>query len=245
MRQVKQLIKWYLRRRGLQIIPVANGPSVTDFIRDRNIGTVIDVGANIGQFGRNLRKEGYKGTIMSFEPVRAMAAILKQTAADDPGWTVFNLGLGETAERKDINITSATEFSSLLGSTDAAHAWGGMAAVQQVETIEIQRLDNVLPDVPDNAFLKIDTQGYEKQVLMGATRTLRQLAGVLLELPIIQLYQDNWSLQEALAFMHQAGFVPAQIHPVSFFPNDPMSLVEVDCVFRRRDPRIDGPAYLP
>jgi hypothetical protein len=117
-----------------------------------------------------------------------------------------------------------------------------MATIQQVETIDIQRLDDAFPDLPDNAFLKIDTQGYEKQVLMGAAKSLRRLKGVLLELPIVQLYQDNWSLPDALTFMHQAGFVPAQIHPVTYHPNDAMSLVEIDCVFRPRDPGIDGPA---
>ena len=242
MRHVKQLIKWLLHRHGLNITRTADSPTVGNFLRDRNIGTVIDVGANIGQFGGNLRKNGYRGHIVSFEPVRATADTLAKNAANDPDWTVFNLGLGETAERKTINVTTTTEFSSILKPTHAAHAWGDMAAIQQIEAIEIQRLDDIFPGLPDNAFLKIDTQGYERQVLMGATKSLRRLKGVLLELPIVQLYQDNWSLQEALTFMRQAGFVPAQIHPVTYHPNDAMSLVEVDCVFRPRDPRIDGPA---
>jgi FkbM family methyltransferase len=242
MRHVKQLIKWLLHRNGLDISRTAGSPTVSNFLRDKNIGTVIDVGANVGQFGRDLRRNGYRGHIISFEPVRATANTLTKNAANDPDWTVFNLGLGETAEWKTINVTTTTEFSSILKPTGATHAWGDMATVQKIETIEIQRLDDVFPTLPDNAFLKIDTQGYERQVLMGATKSLRRLKGVLLELPIVQLYHDNWSLQEALTFMHQAGFVPAQIHPVTYHPDDPMSLVEVDCVFRPRDPRIDGPA---
>jgi FkbM family methyltransferase len=245
MRPIKQLIKRCLRRRGLKIISMAENPTVTDFIRARNINTVIDVGANIGQFGWSLRKEGYKGTILSFEPIRATANTLKDTVVNDPAWKVFNLGLGESPGRKDIHIATETVFSSLLNATGVTQAWGDMARIQQTETVEIQRLDDVLPDVTGNALLKIDTQGYERQVLMGATRTLQRMTGVLLELPIIQLYEDNWSFHDALEFMHRAGFVPAQMHPVSFFPNDRISVVEVDCLFRRRDTKIDGPAYMP
>jgi hypothetical protein len=59
-------------------------------------------------------------------------------------------------------------------------------------------------------------------------------------LPIIQLYEGNWQFHEAIAFMAEAGFVPAQIHPVNFHWIDEVSLVEVDCLFRPRDDRLDA-----
>ena len=65
------------------------------------------------------------------------------------------------------------------------------------------------------------------------------MKGVLMELPIIHLYEGTWRFHEAIAFMAAAGFVPAQIHPVSYHSADEASLVEVDCLFRRHDARLD------
>jgi hypothetical protein len=68
---------------------------------------------------------------------------------------------------------------------------------------------------------------------------LAGLEGVLLELPIIHLYERTWQFHEALAFMAERGFVPAQIHPVNYHWKDQASLVEVDCLFRMRDEALD------
>jgi len=89
-------------------------------------------------------------------------------------------------------------------------------------------------------FVKIDTQGYEKQVLEGGRRVMSMLKGVLMELPIIHLYQGTWHLHEAIDFMRQSGFIPAQIYPVNYHVSDPQSLLEVDCLFRQRDKRLDS-----
>jgi hypothetical protein len=90
-----------------------------------------------------------------------------------------------------------------------------------------------------NTLLKIDTQGYERQVLEGARNVLPMMTAVLLELPIVHLYEETWRFYEALEFMATAGFIPAQIHPVNYHSLDEVSLVEVDCLFRRRDARLD------
>ena len=58
----------------------------------------------------------------------------------------------------------------------------------------------------------------------------------LMELPIVHLYQGTWQFHEAIEFMADAGFVPAQIHPVNFHSTDRVSLIEVDCLFRPRRP---------
>jgi hypothetical protein len=61
-----------------------------------------------------------------------------------------------------------------------------------------------------------------------------RLKGILMELPVIHLYEDTWQCHEALEFMAAAGFVPAQIHPVNYHSKDSVSHVEVDCLFRPR-----------
>ena len=211
-----------------------------DFLLDRNVDLVLDVGANEGQFARRLRERGYKGKIKSFEPVSCVFATLADNARADRDWEVHNFALGAAPERTTINVSDNSVFSSLLPLNEAATAYSPAAVSRRSEQIEVRTLDEVLPRPSGNIFLKIDTQGFERQVLLGARATLPGLCGVLMELPVMQLYQGTWCLHEALAFMDRADFVPAQIHPVNFHSEDEVSVVEVDCLFRPRKPRLDG-----
>lgn len=240
---MKEQLRALLRRFGIEVNRTGTWPTVVNFLADRRIEVVLDVGANQGQFAQDLRAKGYKGRIHSFEPVSSVADVLVKAAATDPDWKVETFALGATAHRATIRVAELSVFSSMLPSTEAAAQFGERSATRRTEEIEVRTLDEVLaPAVPQNAFLKIDTQGFERQVLEGAKRTLPHLKGVLLELPIIHLYQGNWRIHEAIAFMDQSGFVPAQFHPVNFHERDKMSLLEVDCLFRPRDPGIDVPA---
>ena len=87
--------------------------------------------------------------------------------------------------------------------------------------------------------LKIDTQGYERQVIEGARKTILQAAGILMELPVIHTYQGEWHFHEALKYMFDRGFVPAQIQAVGYHGADKSSAVEFDCLFRPRS-EVDG-----
>ncbi len=81
--------------------------------------------------------------------------------------------------------------------------------------------------------LKIDTQGFEREVLEGAQKTLSLVKGVLLELPIVNFYEGTWSFSEALDYMVARGWLLAQVEPVGYDPQDGVSAVELDCLFRR------------
>jgi FkbM family methyltransferase len=236
---MKQFIQRNLKRFGLEIQRSGFRRDVMDFIADRDIDLVLDVGANTGQFGEALREKGYRRRIVSFEPIPAVFQALATKAMADGDWTVNNFALGAAAEQATINVSEASVFSSILPSRTAAAGFNDTAAVTRTETIEVRRLDDVFPALSGNVLLKIDTQGYERQVLEGGARSLAKVNGVLMELPIIHLYEGTWRFHEAVAFMDAAGFVPAQIHPVNYHSADGVSLVEVDCLFRPRDNRLD------
>lgn len=205
-----------------------------DFIRSRQIDVVVDVGANTGQYGGKLREAGYRGWLISLEPVRATFELLKSRASRDPQWITLPSALGREAGNATINISEASVFSSLREQAAAATAFNQEARVIRQETIEITRLDDLFPTLPPGRrFLKIDTQGYEQDVLAGARDCLAEFLGVQMELPIKHLYQDVWRLDEAVSFMSSRGFEISNIIPVSFDNNDPTSLLEVDCIFRR------------
>lgn len=207
-----------------------------DFIRSRNIDLVIDVGANIGQYGDELRENGYTGWIVSFEPISAAYQELSGRTKNDGRWTVLNMALGSDEGTASLNISESSVFSSFLPQLPAAVDFDPEAQVIRSESVMVARLDDILKDLPNSnaAFLKIDTQGFEQKVLLGATNCLSNFLRVQMELPIMHLYEGTWAFHEAVAYMIGRGFEISNLSPANYDHTDRASLVEVDCIFRRR-----------
>jgi FkbM family methyltransferase len=239
-------VKWTVlrtlrRRAGVDLVRARKNPNIIDFIDNRGINLVFDVGANRGQFGRSLRDRGYAGRIISFEPVNEAFKELENTARGDDLWTVFNVGLGASSGVMTINVSKNTQFSSFNDLTATGRSFDPDAEFKGSESVEVKTLDEAAlsTDASSNILLKIDTQGFERPVLEGAKQTLKNVKGVLLELPIIEIYKDNWSFHEAVAYMEESGFVLAQVHPVNIHAKAKDSATEFDCLFRPVDRSID------
>lgn len=207
-----------------------------DFIRSRKIDLVIDVGANIGQYGAHLRKDGYTGRIVSFEPISAAYLELAERAKNDDRWKVINMAIGSEEGTASINISESSVFSSFVPQLPSAVAFDPNAKVVRIESVRVARLDDILPELPPSnaTFLKIDTQGFEQKVLSGAKNCLSSFLGVQMELPVMHLYEGAWEFHEAIAYMVGRGFEISNITPVNYDHTDTASLVEVDCIFRTR-----------
>ncbi|HET6402955.1 MAG TPA: FkbM family methyltransferase [Candidatus Kapabacteria bacterium] len=233
---MKALLRRILRKFAVDIRHVGPGwsPDLTDFLVDRHVDVVLDVGANYGQFGKSLRARGYRGELVSFEPIESVFRDLQKLAQRDGNWQARKLALGSASGTAVINVSRSTDFSSLLEQTPSALNFDSNALVIRREEISVARLDDLFePFHNRTVFLKIDTQGYERQVLDGSSEALKQIVGVQMELPIVHLYEDTWSLDDSLSYMRDRGFVLAQVTPVNWLSNDRVSLVEIDAVFRR------------
>jgi FkbM family methyltransferase len=237
---VNRTIRAIYKRLGIIHLGRRRVRDLIDFIEDREIDVVVDVGANIGQFGESLRAGGYRGQIVSFEPVEAAFQALLKKATADSKWEVHHCGLGATRGEAVIHVSGLTVFSSILNLTSSASLHDSRIAVERTETIKIETLDEVAAGLSGNILLKIDTQGYEKQVIEGGPQTVARVKGILMELPVIHVYEGEWQFHEAAKFMADAGFVLAQIQPVNYHGLDNVSLVDADCLFRPRGPA-DGP----
>lgn len=202
------------------------------------VDCVLDVGANRGQYGAMLRKAGYKGRIVSFEPVKSTFALLKARAAGDPGWRVFNCALGAKAGEQEIHVTRATVFASFLDpNAFSRQKYPEGMPVQHSEKVRIRTLDEVLPEAiaglkAPRLFLKLDTQGFDLQVFAGAKATIPKVLGMQTELSIQAIYEDMPDYLEALSTYTRAGFVMSGLYPVSR-DRDTLALIELDCVMRR------------
>lgn len=231
---MKSKLKKAIRRVGYDLRRCE--PDLMDFLRSRQIDTVLDVGANIGQFGCKLRAAGYTGRIISFEPIEAVFQTLKSVADRDGNWTVHHTALGHTRGLQKIKISESSVFSSLLEQTSAAQRYDLAARVLREETIDVDLLDNLSAEFRSSrVFLKIDTQGFEREVLSGATESLGGILGIQAELPIMHLYKGVWSFSEALDYFSERGFILSQVCPANYDKEDEASLLELDCIFRRND----------
>jgi len=214
---------------------------LVDFIESRKIDAVIDVGANVGQFGESLRADGYRGRIVSFEPTAASFQELARKAAADGNWEAHRCGLGAAAGRATLHASQLSVFNSILELTETAKLHDNRMAVDHTEEIQVITLDQAAESVSGNILLKIDTQGYEKQVIEGGRQTIARAAGILMELPVIHTYKGEWHFHEAVQYMFDIGFVPAQIQAVGYHGLDNASAVDFDCLFRPRG-QVDGHA---
>lgn len=238
---VKDRLKSIVRSVGYEIR--RQHPDLTEFLHSRSVNLVLDVGANEGQFAQELRSRGYSGRIVSFEPVAEVFERLEKNSAADEKWSCRNMALGETIGTIEINVSKNTAMSSIVSQTEVGRNSIYEADVVRVDKVQITTLDSLFSEFSeDRVFLKVDTQGFEQSVLGGGKNSLHRVLGVQLELPLVHLYEGTWQFDEALRFMREAGFTLSQMRPITYYSQDPASLLEVDCIFRRAD-YIDGGTY--
>jgi FkbM family methyltransferase len=194
------------------------------------INVFLDVGANKGFFAKHLRQCGYAGEILSFEPIRSDCEHIRQRARNDPKWKVFNYGLGnEDGDRTfNINLTVGREtvLSSFLPYKDGNST---------TTAVQIKRLDSVLPDFIDiskaRIFLKMDTQGFDLEVVKGAAKCLDRIVGLQSEIAVIQSYEGMPSYTDSLEYYHSLGFKLIDLFVVARTGEGPV--VEYDCLMAK------------
>lgn len=241
---LKSIRRFINRKLGVDIVRTTTFHRDMDehlarLIAAKGIDAVIDVGANIGQYARVLRKIGFKGTIYSFEPVSHVFETLKASAAGDARWHCFPFALGDKDETKTINVYSSDVFSSFLTANDYSKGiWKSLNTVRE-EEVQVKRLDAVFPGLPrreglTNFMLKLDTQGFDVQVFRGARETLPHVAVLQSELGLVPIYDDATDPYAILKEYHAQGFFISGMYPINRDPS--LAIIEFDVTLVRRDP---------
>lgn len=203
---MKNLIKKIFNFFGFQLSKLnpINVPAyqTVQALKAHHINVVFDVGANIGQFACELRSYGYKGKIISFEPLQQAYADLTKQALQDSNWIIHSrCAVGAALGEIEINVAANSASSSILPMLSKHENAAPQSKYTHKESASIITLDSVYQQYctpEDNVFLKIDTQGYESQVLDGATLALNHCKGVLLELSLVPLYEGQKLWQELI-----------------------------------------------
>ena len=237
---IKRIVRSALRRLGLDLRlyrpEFSDDARLMAMLSAHRVNLVLDVGANTGQFGELLRSAGYRGRIVSFEPLSAAREQLAVQSGNDPLWQVApQMAIG--AEDGDIliHIAGNSVSSSVLPMLNA-HA---IAAPESVyvgsERVPLRRLDAVADGYlsPDTVvFLKIDAQGYEDRVLRGAADLLQRAVGMQLEMSLVPLYEGQRLYVEMDAQLRASGFELWSITPAFVEPGNGRML-QVDATYFR------------
>jgi FkbM family methyltransferase len=181
-----------------------------DLMDSEGVGVVFDVGANTGQYGKQLRSHGYRGRIISFEPVSTAFEVLSEAAALSDDWSCSRLALGDTDGEGVVQVTANSQSSSLLAILDRhASAMQGSQVVS-AEDVPLARLDSVAPGLVSPAerlMLKLDVQGFEDSVLRGARRTLERVRVVECEMSFVPLYEGQALVTDIVRELENADFL--------------------------------------
>lgn len=177
---------------------------------------------------------------MSFEPLSEAFELLSARAERDAGWRVHQRGaIGDYDGEIEINVSGNSVSSSVLPMLEAHLSAAVDSAYVATEKVPIVRLDTVAPEYLAKTrrhFLKIDTQGFEWQVLDGARDTLTRAQGVLCELSLVPLYEGQRLWRDMIQRLEAAGLTLWAIQPGFTDPRDGRTL-QVDAIFFREQSR--------
>jgi FkbM family methyltransferase len=205
-------------------------------LRERAITTVLDIGANTGQFAQALRRARYDGAIVSVEPLSAAFDELRRHAARDRYWTAQRAAVSAEPGILTMNVAANSVSSSALPILDRHTAAAPASRYVTTENVAATTVDALVDEhglVPETTLLKIDVQGYEQSVLDGAVATLPRFGAVRTELSLVPLYAGQALLPELVQRLGQHGLELWFVEP-GF--TDPVTrrLLQLDGVFFRR-----------
>lgn len=169
--------------------------------------SVVDIGANRGQFALLCRNLFPDIPIFSFEPLPEAAKTFRAVFRGDPKTRLFECAIGAKPGTGEIHVSKEDDSSSLLPITRQAELFPGTDE-KETRKIVIKRLDELLDetDLVQPALLKIDVQGYELEVLKGCGGLLEAFAYVYVECSFEELYDGQALASEVIDFLHNRGF---------------------------------------
>jgi FkbM family methyltransferase len=240
-RSVDDAIKRLLASKGYFRLKGENGFDLERrrrLLASLHIDLLLDVGANVGQYALGMRRLGYRGPIVSFEPMKSALVGLRAAAAADGGWQVVGSGVSDLQGTAQLNVAKNSISSSLLPMEEMHARMSPKSAYVAAEEVAITTLDHAMQSLAINAsrvWLKIDVQGLEDKVLSGAQMTLQHVACIQLELSLTPLYSGQMTYLPLLTRLRELGFELAGVEP-GFVDTDSGRLLQMDGLLIRRTP---------
>ncbi|MFT6388405.1 MAG: FkbM family methyltransferase [Cellvibrionaceae bacterium] len=209
-------------------------------LKHYHVDCVFDIGANHGQYAMRLRNDiSFKGLIISFEPNPEAAAKLKKNSEKDPLWIVEEIALSNNDGEQSFNIMSGSQFSSLsTPRTDETTLFKKSNKIEKSINVKTETLVSAYKrlkkaHVFNKPFLKLDTQGYDCEIVSSGSSIINKFIGLQSELAIKKIYDHSVEFKEAIKLYEDYGFSLN-----AFVPNNAGAfpfLIETDCIMVRND----------
>ena len=218
-RKLAGIIKVPAWRRVLLRHRVAAGVEHARVLRNLGpVGTVVDIGANRGQFALAARHCFPQARIVSFEPLAGPAALWRAVFAGDKRAALVEAAVGPEAGDAQIHLSARDDSSSLLPITERQNALFPGTAEAGTATIRVVRLADALPaaDIEAPALLKLDVQGFELQALAGCEALLERFDWVYVECSFVELYSGQSFADEVIAWLRERGLRLRGVYNVAY-----------------------------
>jgi len=236
----KQLESYFhriIRKTGYDVVKTKYSKhelGVDELLEYFKIETVLDIGANIGQYGKYLRIDGYKNDIISFEPIKHVYSQLEANIRKDSKWIAYNYAIGDFDGSSQINISQNIVSSSIMD-IKASHVEAAADSVYIAkEEIKVKKLDSIFDEMGiknKRIYMKLDTQGFEYKVLQGAINSLKYIDTLQIEMAVQPLYEGEELYYKISDFLYQMDYKLIKI--VRGLTRENGELLQFDGVFHR------------
>jgi FkbM family methyltransferase len=235
---MKYKLKKFFRFFGFDIIgfsPVlSNTAQVVMSLQSNSIDTIFDIGANEGQFAIETIHGGYKGKIISFEPQKKMHSKCIDSIKSFKNWTIHEqCAVGEVEGVVELNISKNSVSSSILKVNNTHINSAPQSEYIAKEDVKVITFDSIFDNYKSfgqKFVLKIDTQGFEWHVLMGAKKSLNYVDGIIIEMSLFPLYDNQTLWEEIYDFLKTYNFKLWAIQP-GLIERKTGKTLQMDCIF--------------
>lgn len=226
------------RSLGYELLPLAKARDpirrLVNLLERRSVELVVDGGANEGQYVRQLRAAGWRGSVLSIEPIPELHARLVRQAARDPAWRIGPpVALGAASGRARLEVSAESDMSSLLPRSARLDQISPSSRPCRTIEVPVRRLDELAElqtEPPKRLFVKLDLQGSEAAALDGLSGLLPRIVGLQLELALVPLYVGEIGWRQMIDRLAGLGYVPWLFLPGYVDPKSGREL-QMDGVF--------------
>lgn len=194
--------------------------------------TIIDVGANQGQFALAAKAIYPQAKLFSFEPLEEMCEKFRENTKHLNRIELYNVALGTETGVIDFYRNNHTHASSALPISKEQVAAIPDTALTTKIRVKVQRLDEVIPlsSLKGPVLLKLDVQGFEKNVLEGGSDLIQQIDFLVFEASFIPMYEGEPLFDEMNHYLKGIGF--QLVAPVGFLEGKEGDIIQMDFLYK-------------